>query len=142
MGSWPHTTSGRSARTRATRVRRKSSESVSSTVGEAEVLHAGEPDERGRRLELAGPLGRQLLGDDLGVGRPLAAVGAHDEVHGAAGLGPAGQRPAAADVGVVGMGVDGQDDAGRLLHHLRLGSVVLVSSPASRWKSPASSKPL
>ena len=82
------------------------------------------------------------VGDDVGVGGPLAAVGADDQVHGAAALGPAGQGAAAADVGVVGVGVDREDDAGRLVDHLRLGSVVLVSNPASRWKSPASSKPL
>ena len=73
--------------------------------------------------------------------------------------GPAGQGATAGHVGVVGMGVDGQ-------HHLgtastssamvtracpsrhaapqgrRLGSVVLVRRPTSRWKSPTSSKPL
>ena len=112
------------------------------TVGEAQVLHAREPDERRGRVELGGTLGRELLGDDIGVGGPLATVGAHDEVDGAAGLGPSSQGPAAPDVGVVGVGVHREHDPGRVLHHLRFGSVVLVSSPASRWKSPASSKPL
>ena len=90
----------------------------------------------------AAALEGQLPGLDGRVGRPLAAVGAHDQMHGAPRFGPAGQRAAAGDVGIVGVGVDGQDDAGRLVHHFRFGSVVLVNSPASRWKSPASSNPL
>ena len=142
MGSWPQTTSGR---TRAHPLHQGAPEVVGVgqlAVGEAEVLDTGQADQRRGRLQLGGPLGRADRGLDGWVRRPLAAVGADEQVHGTPRLGPAGQRAAAGDVGIVGMGVDGQDDAGRLLHHFRFGSVVLVNNPASRWKSPASSKPL
>ena len=112
------------------------------TIEEAEVLDAGQADERRRRLELGGALRGQFPGLDGRVRRPLAAVRAHHQMHGAPRFGPAGEGPAAGDVGIVGVGIDGQDDAGRLVHHFRFGSVVLVNNPASRWKSPASSKPL
>ena len=93
-------------------------------VGEAEVLHAGEAGQGRRRLELGRPPGRQLHGHDTGIGRPLAAVGAHDQVHGSPRLGPAGERPATGDVGIVGMGVDGNSTPG-------VSSITSASAPSS-----------
>ena len=96
MGSWPQTTSGRSARTRRTSVRRKSVRVGELAVGEAQVLHAAQsPISADDASSSAARSGRQLGGLHVGVGRALAAVGAHDEVHGAARLGPAGQGAAA-----------------------------------------------
>ena len=65
-----------------------------------------------------GPLGPQRAGQDVGVDgtvdASLVAPGADHDVHGAPGLAPAGQRPAAGDLDVVGVGVDGQG-LGRLV---------------------------
>ena len=90
----------------------------------------------------AARMATRLLGFDGGIEGPLAAVGADHEVDGRSRLGPAGQRSPACDIGVIRMGIHGQRHPGYVVHHRRLGSVVLVRRPTSRWKSPASSKPL
>ena len=144
VGSCPHTTSGRSRRTHSTSVPRSSSESSELAVGVAQIGDAlpvrSAADEasssaarRGGQLRRRRPSGSKVpLPPSVHTTRWTAAPR----------LGPAGQRSPAGHVGVVGMGVDGQDHLGYVVHHRRLGSVVLVKSPTSRWKSPASSNPL
>src|SRR5207248_2137880 len=58
-------------------------------------------------------------GDEAGlilgrIPRPLRPVGAHEVLDLTAGRGPLGQRAAAAELDVVGMGADGQGASGRV----------------------------
>ena len=96
-------------------------------VGIVEPLLAGHADQGAGLGRLGRPLDGQGPVVDGGVGRALASVGAQQDVHLAAALGPRGQGPPARHVGVVGMGVDGQglrrDTIQQLGHGLALRSL-------------------
>ena len=63
-----------------------------------------------------------------GSKRPLAAVGADDEVDIGSRLGPAGQRPTAGDIGIVRVGIDGE-------HHADGMSSITCAWAPSSWSA-------
>src|SRR5579862_285719 len=127
---------------------------VELTVVGAEHTVRGEAHGRGGGRHLVPAPAREVRRRHVGVRRPATAVGADDQTNATSAIGPAGERPGAGHVGVVWMRVDGEHDARHRFDELGhwcersgrqtrcLGSVVLMSRPTSRWKSPASSKPL
>ena len=88
-------------------------------VGIAKVLVGGQAEHGGRRLSLTMAVLDQLSRVNVALDLALIAGRADHEVNLRALIRPAGQRAGTGDLGIVGMGVDGQHPAGPLRHRIR-----------------------